>query len=116
MNYNIKDIIRINQEIGETGHILNKSGLDFALDRINKEKSWLRQAALLIRAIISDRAFEDGNKRTAYTLFAAIAEEERKEYEPTKLVKIIHTISRKNVVDIGKIERMLKNAAKRKED
>ena len=112
--YNLKDIIRMNQDIGENGVLLNKSGLDFALDRINKEKSWLRQSALIIRAIISDHAFHDGNKRTAFIFFTIMCELHHYEYNPNILVKSIHSISKKNIVNIGKIERLLKNATIRK--
>ena len=108
--YNIKDIIRMNQEIGEDGLLLNRSVLEFALDRINKEKSWLRQSAFIIRAIICDHAFHEGNKRTAYIFIAAMFEMHNYEYDGATLVRSIHAISRENIVDITRIERLLQNA------
>jgi hypothetical protein len=35
------------------------------------------------------------------------------DYDPARLAKTIHDISRKNIVDIGKIERMLENAIRK---
>jgi len=112
--YNIKDIISVNQGIGEDGILINKSGLEFALDRVHKEKSWIRQSALIIRAIACDHAFHEGNKRTAFTFFAMMCELNSWEYDPAILTKTIHNISRKNIVDIGKIERLLENVIIRK--
>ncbi|MFC1697991.1 hypothetical protein ACFL1H_06635, partial [Nanoarchaeota archaeon] len=62
---NKKDIIRINQEIGETGELSNESSLDFALHMIKHKKSWLYELSYLIRSILVDHVFKDGNKRTA---------------------------------------------------
>jgi len=106
----------MNIEIGEEGMLVNKSALEFALDRIHREKSWVRQTAMVIRAIVCDHAFHEGNKRTAFTFFAAMCELNSNKYDPAILTKTIHSISRKNVVDIGKIERMLENAIVGKND
>jgi len=108
--YNIKDIIRMNQEIGEDGMLVNKSALEFALDRIHSEKSWIRQSAMIIRAIVSDHAFHEGNKRTAFVFFATMCELNSRVYDPAILTKTIHSISRNAIVNIGKIERLLENA------
>ncbi len=108
--YNIKDIIRMNQEIGEDGMLVNKSALEFALDRVQREKSWVRQAAMVIRAIVCDRAFHDGNKRTAFTLFATVCELNSSRYDPAVVTRAIHAIARKSIVNIGQIERLLENA------
>ena len=112
--YNLKDIIRLNQEIGENGHLIKRSGNEFELDRIHKEKSWLRQAAMIVRALICDHAFQDGNKRTALMFAIGMFEIEGWEYDPQILVNSVHAVSRKNIVDISKIERLLKNALVRK--
>jgi death-on-curing family protein len=111
--YNFKDIIRMNQDIGEKGQIINGAGIDYALDRTYKEKSWLRQAALLIRAIICDHAFEDGNKRTAFILFALMCEEHDYEYDQKNLVSLINKISRESTSNISILERLLKNVIRR---
>jgi len=112
--YNIKDIIRINQDIGEDGILVNKSALEFALDRVHREKDWMRQSALIIRAIICDHAFQEGNKRTAFTFIAAMCELHSTEYDPAKLTKSIHAISRKAIANIGTIERLIENGITRK--
>ena len=111
--YNIKDIIRMNQEIGEEGLLTNKSGLEFALDRIHKEKSWIRQCTLIIRAIITDHAFTHGNKRTAFVFFTTLCQLNEYSYNPELLAKTIHKISRQRIVDIGKIERLLEHGITR---
>jgi prophage maintenance system killer protein len=111
--FNLKDIIRMNQEIGEEGMVVNKSALEYALDRIHREKSWIRQSAMLIRSIVCDHAFHEGNKRTAFILFTSMSELNKWDYDPARLAKTIHDISRKNIVDIGKIERMLENAIRK---
>ena len=114
--YNLKDIIRINQEIGEEGNLANRSALEFALDRIHKEKSWLRQAAFIERALLCDHAFQDGNKRTAFAIFALMTRLGKWECDQEMLLKSVHIIARKSITSISKIERLLKNALIRKID
>ena len=55
----------MNQEIGESGTLHNENSLDFAFSIIRRKKSWLYELSYLIRSLLVDHVFEDGNKRTA---------------------------------------------------
>ena len=55
---NKKDVIRINQEIGENGHFQNESSLDLALSIIRQKKSWLQELCYLIRSMLVDHCFQ----------------------------------------------------------
>ncbi|MBU0756543.1 MAG: Fic family protein [Nanoarchaeota archaeon] len=105
--YNLKDIIRINQEIGESGQIRNDSSLQFALGIIKQKKSWLYELSYLTRSLLLDHPFIDGNKRTAYILCTLYFYDNKIEFDKTKLVKKIYEIAKKNISDINKIVREL---------
>lgn len=105
---NKKDVIRINQEIGETGRLQNESSLEYALSLIKHKKSWLYELAYLVRSLLIDPAFVEGNKRTALAIILTYFED--KEYDKERMVKIILQISKKNIKDVNKIMRMIKSA------
>lgn len=104
--YNIKDIIRINQEVGETGQMRDSSSLDFALS-MSRTKGWLYRLSFCIRSLACDHPFIDGNKRTAYILVALAFEENDRKYDDEKVVAAILRISKKNITDINRIARLL---------
>lgn len=105
---NKKDMIRINQEIGETGRFQNESSMEYALSIIKHKKSWLYELAYLVRSLLTDHAFLDGNKRTSLALVLTYFEE--REYDKETIAKIILQISKKQEKDINKIMRMIKSA------
>lgn len=105
---NKKDIIRINQEIGENGSFSNESSLDFALSIIKRKKSWLYELSYLIRSLLVDHAFEDGNKRTAMIILVTYLKNKDLEYDKDKIIKVFWNISKKNITDINKIMRLIK--------
>ena len=105
--YNLKDVMRINQEIGENGELRDKSSLEFALYITKSKKSWLYELSYIVRSIVIDHPFMDGNKRTAYILCTLYFEENNKYYSDQKLVESILKIARKNITDINKIGRVL---------
>ncbi len=107
---NKKDIIRINQEIGESGEFQNESSLEFALHTIKHKKSWLYELSYLIRSLLVDHCFRDGNKRTALVITITYFEDEDIKFDKDALIKLIWDIAKKNVADINKIQRMVKNA------
>jgi len=110
MLINKKDIIRINQEIGETGEFNNESSIDFCLGIIEKsKKSWLFELSYLTRSILVDHVFRDGNKRTALMLLVLYYEHNNVEYDKTRLLMLVHTIARKNITNINRIMRMINN-------
>ena len=109
MLINKKDIIAINKEIGSNGQFSNESSLEFALSIVKQKKSWLFELSYIVRSLLVDHVFQDGNKRTAATIISLYLEEKLLNYDKEKIVKIILQISRKNISDINKIARLIKN-------
>ena len=62
---NKKDLIAINQEVGSNGKFHNEDSIDFALSIAKQNKSWLYELSYIVRSLLVDHCFEDGNKRTA---------------------------------------------------
>jgi len=106
---NKKDLIRINQEIGESGNFHNENTLDFALSIIKQKKSWLFELSYLVRSLLVDHVFRDGNKRTALILLTTYLEDRKLEYDKDRIIKVFWNISKKNVTDINKIMRLIKS-------
>ncbi len=104
-----KDIIAINQEIGETGAFSNESSLDFALSIVKQRKAWIQELTYLLRSLLIDHAFRDGNKRTALALVLAFFRYQGVECDRQKMVYTVHTIAKKNIKDINKLVRMVEN-------
>ncbi len=107
--YSVKDIISMNQQFHQ-GNLLNESSLLFALDQANRSGSWLRACAHLVRAVLIDHVFEDGNKRTAAAIIVGFFEEKGLSFHPEKVAKAITTILLKNITSITTIERVIKDA------
>jgi len=104
-----KDIVMINKEF-HTGHITNEGSLDFALEHARKTKDWIKAAAYLVRAILIDHAFEDGNKRTAAGVIIAYLDINGAPRNDYKIGKMILKMMKSNITDIRKIARMIENA------
>lgn len=109
MLINKKDMIRINQEIGENGLFHNEGSLDFILTIIKRNKSWLYELAYIIRGLLVDHIFQDGNKRTALSIAMTYIEEKNLEYDKQRLSVVIWQIAKKNIKDVNKILRMIKS-------
>lgn len=105
-----KDLIRINQEIGESGELQNQSSLDYALSTAKHKKSWLYDLSQIVRSLLVDHAFRDGNKRTALALILTYFDYKDIDYDEQRLIFIVHKIAKKNVNNVNKIIRMIKNA------
>ncbi|MBW2981445.1 Fic family protein [Candidatus Woesearchaeota archaeon] len=103
----INEIVNINKKFAK-GIVMNKSSLEFALSSI-KTKAWIDQIAYLVRAILLDHVFEDGNKRTAAVIIIIYFTELEIGFDPQKIAEIILNIITKNINDINKIKRMIKN-------
>lgn len=106
---NKKDIITINMEIGESGELHNENSLEFALGIVKAKKSWLYELSYLVRSLLVDHAFADGNKRTALALVLTYFDVKKVGCDRQKVVEIIHKISKKSIKDINKIMRLIKN-------
>lgn len=109
MKISKEDIIRINHGFG--GSLRSDSSLDFAFDRIESQKLGdYKKLAYLLRAILVDHPFSDGNKRTAMFVSLAFAEEYKKQIDKDLLLHQIISIAKKNLTNIRRIEWRLKNA------
>ncbi len=105
-----KDLIGINQEIGSNGKFRNESSIDFALSIAKQKKSWLYELSYIVRSLLVDHGFEDGNKRTAIISIITYFENNNLGYDKDKLIKTVWNISKKNTSDINKLMRLIKNA------
>lgn len=106
---NKKDIVALNQQFEHT-RLHNEASLDFALSYAKKTENWTKALAWLVRAILIDHVFEEGNKRTAALLIKAYAEYEGFGTYDDKLAMLIKEIILKRITNIMKIEDMIKDA------
>jgi len=103
------DLLRINKGFG--GNLRSDSSLDFAFERIKDKKlGAYKKLAYLIRAVLVDHPFSDGNKRTATFICLAFANRCNKKIERDLLIHHIISIASKNINEIRNIEYRLKNA------
>jgi prophage maintenance system killer protein len=109
-----KDIISFNQRF-DKGYFENESSLDFALSFFKQNISWSKKIAYLIRAILIDHVFEEGNKRTAAAVLLFYAEQNGYIIEQKKTVNIIKRIVLQNITSIKKIKRMIENGVTKKD-
>ena len=111
MHIGKEDLLRINYGFG--GNLRSDSSLDFAFEKLEEKKLGdCKKLAYLLRAILVDHPFSDGNKRTAMFLAFAFAKENKKEVERDLLIHHITSIAKKNIQEIRNIEWRLKNAIK----
>ena len=109
MKIDKESLLRINKGFG--GNLLASSSLDFAISKQNDKKiGEFKKLAYLIRAILVDHPFSDGNKRTATYLILTFTEKNNKRVDIDLLEQQVVSISRQNIIDIINIERRLKNA------
>lgn len=104
----IEELITINKKFS-SGNIISDSSIDFAESAVKRTKNWQEQAAYIIRALVIDHPFEDGNKRTAAAYLTGLLETYRIPYDPFKIDKLVLTLA-KSTKSIDKIRRMIKNA------
>lgn len=109
MDLTKKDIIAINQRFA-IGHFENESSLNFALEHSRHSIAWTKQLAYLIRAILIDHVFEDGNKRTAYALLLNYTDLNGWEIKEDRAVAIIKDSVLKKEKSITNIQRRIENA------
>ncbi len=106
-----EDLIRINK--GFRGSLHNESSLDFALEQQqNKKFGEYTKLAYLLRAILVDHAFHDGNKKTAMFVAYAFADQIKKNVNDDILKHQILSIASKNITKIEIITERMKNAIK----
>ena len=111
MDISKKDLLRVNYGFG--GNLRSDSSLDFAFDKLEDKKiGWYKKLAYLLRAILVDHPFSDGNKRTAMFLVFAFAKENKKEVNRDLLIHHITSIAKDNIQEIKNIDWRLKSAIK----
>ena len=102
-------LIEINKKF-DKGIIVNRTSLSFALSSVQATKDWFKQLAYLVRAILIDHVFQEGNKRTAAALIIYFFENHKVAYDQYKVDKIIAEIILKNISSVEYIRRKLKDA------
>lgn len=107
MNIGLKDIKKINKELG--GKLRDSGSLEFAISA-GKGKSERRKLALLWRAILIDHPFDDLNKRTVEILTRKYTKENDYSIDTETLVKEIIDVSKNSITNLDKIERRIKYA------
>lgn len=109
MNISKEDLVRVNKGFG--GALRTDSSLDFAFDRItNKKLGSYKKLAYLVRALLVDHPFSDGNKRTAAFVALVFADKYKKQVNNEMLLHQIVSIAKNKVNDLRNIEWRLKNA------
>ena len=104
-----KAIININEEF-ENGHVINENSLDYAINLARKSENWLKALAIVVRAILIDHIFEEGNKRTAAGVIMIWLEMENLYYNKTKINSLIVKMLKKNITSLNEIMELIKNA------
>jgi prophage maintenance system killer protein len=111
MKISKEDLLRINKGFG--GNLRSDSSLDFAFERIESKKIGIyKKLAYLMRAILVDHPFSDGNKRTATFVAFAFAEENEFEVDRELLLHHVISIAKNNENNIKNIEWRLKSSIK----
>ena len=103
----LNDIVNMNKQF-DTGALVNSSSLEFALSAIKRKGSWLEQLAFLVRALLVDHPFKDGNKRTTITLIISYFDENKIQYSKDKVIQTIIKISAETPTSTRLIEKELK--------
>ncbi len=103
-----EDVIEINK-LFDKGKIINMGSLEFAISSSNKTKEWITQLAYLLRAILLDHVFEEGNKRTAAAIIGTLMEMHSLAPDNEKIAKGITKILKGNISSIKEIEKVIKD-------
>ena len=104
----IEEFREINKKFHK-GVIFNGSSLEFAVSAAQKTKNWQEQLAFILRAIINDQVFEDGNKRTAAAYSMAVFAGQRLYYDPYKVDIMVLSIAKNKKSNIKMMVMMIKN-------
>lgn len=108
MDISKEDLLRINEGFG--GNLRSDSSLDYAIDiQSNNKLGEYKKLAYLLRAILVDHPFSDGNKRTATFIVLNFAEQNKKQVERELLIQQIISIAKQNINNIRNIEQRLRS-------
>ena len=105
------DIVKLNKEVENHPYkIINESSLEFALSAAKKSKDWTTQLAYILRAIVVDHMFEEGNKRTGAAVFVGFCKAHKKRYDLYKIEKTVGKMVLGKAKNIEKIREMIIDA------
>jgi prophage maintenance system killer protein len=111
MEISKKDLLRIN--LGFGGNLRNDSSLDYAITmQKNRKYGEYKKLAFLMRAILVDHPFTDGNKRTATFLLLNFADQNKKEVIKEIMLHQIISIAKHSITEIRNIENRLRTFIK----
>jgi len=111
---NKKDIVAFNQQIGENGTFNNESSLDFALSIAKTKKNWLYELSYLLRSLLVDHVFHDGNKRTALLVMIYYLEENNYQFDSDQALTTIKKIAKNNITNPLMIMRLIYHVSREK--
>jgi len=103
----VEELEKINKKLEPGSKIKNPGSLEFAAEHASRTTDWMKQLAYLLRAIVVDHAFEDGNKRTAAYVVTAFFDENKVTYDDEKVKKLIVKLASENITDINRIRRLI---------
>jgi death-on-curing family protein len=109
-----EEIIWINEQFG--GSLRMDAEIETALYR-GKGKNVYRKVAYLWRAILVGHPFTDGNKRTALHIAVVVFERNGVKVSirgEERLLSAIRKIAEQNIMEVNKIEEMLRYATRHK--
>ena len=107
MKYWVKELEKINKKLEPESKLKSSSSLEFAAEHAARTKDWKLQLAYLLRAIVVDHPFLDGNKRTGAYLIFKFFEENKVTLDAQKVDRLVIKIAKNNITDIRKIRRLV---------
>lgn len=112
MKFRINKIVKLNKKHG--GNLINKSNLDFAVEKANNEKNIYKRNAHIIRGIIVNHPFLDGNKRTTTEIVLEDFKRNKYKCDKRKFEKGILNIAKQNEGNLNKISKRLRKWCSKK--
>jgi len=105
----VKELEKINRKLEPGSKIKNSGSLEFATEHASRTADWMKALAYLLRAIVVDHTFDDGNKRTGAYLVTLFFDENKVPYDDEKVKRLIVKIASKNMADVNKIRRLIQD-------
>ena len=105
-----EELEKINKKFEPASRIKNSSSLEFAAEQASQTQEWKKQLAYLLRAIIVDHAFDDGNKRTGAYLIFKFFEANGFPADMQKVNKLVIKIASESITDLEKLRRQIHDA------
>ena len=109
MKIMINELEKINRRFEPRSTLKNEGSLSFAISHAARTKDWVKQLAYLLRALLVDHVFDDGNKRTATYLILSYFKEYEIQIDEDKINRLMIKIASKNITKIDEIRRLIKN-------